>query len=95
MNPYYVFSTLFSLNLSICEMKEPKKFYGYQYGTNPEYFPKEVNINLKEYKRDQKDILDDLFQVGLIWKENRESTDFIVTPLLTNFLYGIIINFDN
>jgi len=45
------------------------------------------DLNLSQYKKDQKDILDDLFQIGLIWKDSKEGSDFIVTPLVTNFLY--------
>jgi len=60
---------------------------GYQYELNPDYFKDMKHLNFKEYKKDQKEILDDLYQIGLIWKENKEATEFVVTPLLTNFLY--------
>ena len=73
----------------LIETKQTSKLQGYKYGINQEYF-KEFNISIQEshYIRDQKDILEYLYMVGLIWKEANESDELIISPLLTNFLYG-------
>jgi len=75
--PQKIFGILCALNLCISEVKTTSEsksgltYYGYKY----------------EDDSDQKEIINDLFLIGLIWKKTHESNEFFITPLLSNFLF--------
>lgn len=79
-DPQKVLSTLCALNLCISEVKSAPSINSNN--SNYVYYSYKLDEDL-----DHKEIINDLYSIGLIWKKSADSNEFVLTPLLSNFLF--------